>query len=138
VVPQNKGENNGNFCDPNDHGCALLLCFSRSINSCMSYRTIFQIQTGDYEFNNASEFLQQLETFGFDLYGAMGTAHAQGIIKESAIDQVAADRFQISVTWANEQQFYEFLVSESGRNAFAYAANIAWKITIIEKTQLAD
>ena len=104
----------------------------------MSYRTIFQIQTGDYEFNNASEFLQQLETFGFDLYGAMGTAHAQGIIKESAIDQVAADRFQISVTWDDEQQFYEFLVSESGRNAFAYAANIAWKITIIEKTQLAD
>ena len=104
----------------------------------MSYRTVFQIQTGDYEFNNASEFLQQLETFGFDLYGAMGMAHTQGIFKESVINQLAADQFEISVTWVDEQQFYEFLVSEAGRNAFAYAYNIAWKITITEKTQITD
>ena len=102
----------------------------------MAYRTSFKITTGDYQFNNISEFLMQLDTFGFHLGAALGDAHESGHVIESSLDQLAPNQFEITVVWANDMLFYEFLVSEVGRRATSRAVELGWDIALVEKQEI--
>lgn len=104
----------------------------------MSLRTLFEITTGDYEFNNINEFVSQLSTFGFELIDHMGEAQQDGRIQQSEISEISSNQFRILVIWDTAMIFYEMLVSEDLRQAMSYFNNIGWQVQIIEKSENPD